>query len=336
MPAVRSFKNRLTVVMPSADYRVKYLRQCLHHLNLERFDAGLVVLDFGKDRLDTMGLWSARDSFQTHHVYYGPDVPYFERMQDGARRVETPFVLLYPDDDFMFFDVMEKCVDLLESDPGYSVAQGKALRFVDERQPIAFNPYQKLPIEDDTAFVRFLHLFRTYNHHIYVVQRRESLLRKMTLGDRFRNDVMFWQYFDAAVSVIEGKAAVFPSIGMIRRIHKLGLGRQQAANRDPTAFPHLILADDFTDKFRFFRQQLQELLTEAGIAFDERKTQQIEDACLSIVRWGLCQLRAQESDRQFLPELLRTNPAEKAKLQSVVDCIKSDAIRSSPGAPVAS
>lgn len=322
MPAIRPLKNRLSIIMPTADYRVQYFRQCLKHLNSEKFDGDLIILDFGKERLDTMGLWSERDSFETRHYYYGPDVPYFERMQDGAKKVETPFVLFYPDDDFMFFDVMEKCVDLLENDRSYSVAQGKALRFVDEKNPITFQPYQKLPTEDDSPFVRFLRLYKSYNHHVYVVQRRESFLRKMVLGSRFTNDVMFWQYFDAAVSVVEGKTAVFPSIGMVRRIHNLGWGQQQAVNRDRTAFPHLLLADDFTDKFRFFREQLVELLSDAGVIFDDKTTQQFEDACVSIIRWGICQLRGQEVDRKLITELLKTNANEQEKLRSVLNSIK--------------
>lgn len=324
MPAIRSFKNRLTVIMPTADYRVKYFRQCLRHLNSEKFDGDLVILDFGTQRLDSMALWSEKDSFTTHHYYYGPDVPYFDRMQDGAGKVKTPYVLFYPDDDFMFFDVMEKCVELLENDPTYSVAQGKAVRFVDEKKPVVFQPYQKLPIEDDTPFVRFLRLFKSYNHHIYVVQRRDSYLRKMTLGGRFKNDIMFWQYYDAAISVVEGKTAVISSIGMARRIHNLGMGKQQAANRDRAAFPHLLLADDFTDKFRYFREQAMKLLNDAGVVFDEKTTHQFEDACVAIIRWGICQHRGREVDKKLVPALVNSNVDEQAKLRHVMEAIKQD------------
>ena len=324
MSALRSFKRRLSIVMPTADYRVKYFRQCLRHLNDEGFDGDLLVLDFGKSRLDQQDLWSARDRFTVRYFYYGPDVPYFERMQHGAAQVDTPFTLFYPDDDFMFFDVMERCVDLLENDSTYSVAQGKALRFVDEKRPIRFQPYQKLPLEDDSPFTRFLRFCKSYNHHIYVVQRRESFLRKMKLGERFSDDGMFWQYYDSAASVIEGKTKVFPSLGMVRRIHNLGLGLQQAESRDMKAFPYLLLADDFTDKFRFFRQQLLSLLTEAGVVLDERQTQQFEDACINLVRWGISMQRGDESDRKFVPQMIKTVPEEAAKLRRIIECMNSD------------
>lgn len=47
-----SFRDRLTLVMPNADYHTPYLR----HLDREGFDGDLILLDFGRERLDRMGL----------------------------------------------------------------------------------------------------------------------------------------------------------------------------------------------------------------------------------------------------------------------------------------
>lgn len=327
MPTTRSFRGRLSIVMPTADYRLEYFRQSLWHLRNEGFDGDLLVLDFGKDRLDTMGLWSGDDAFNVRHFYYGPDIHYMDRMLDGARKVDTPLVLFYPDDDFIFFDVVEQCAEKLEADPEYSVAQGKVLRFNEkwtDRKSLKFEAYQILPVEGDSPMMRLRYLFGSYNHHIYVVTRRELFIRQFERALGFKNDGMFFQYFTSGLYVIEGKAAVMPSIFMLRRVHDLGTGYLQYKERDRSSLPWLILADDFTAKFRFFREQLMEALAERDVTLDQENASHFELACISIMRWGLCGLRAKNEDKRNLPHSVYESDEERKKLVRIVNHIWQD------------
>ncbi len=317
-----SFRDRLSIVMPSADYRAPFLRQGLVHLAREGFDGDLILLDFGRERLDGMGLWTGAEPFRLRYFHNGPDMPYFQHIRVGAEAVDTPYVLFHPDDDFMFFDVIAACVALLEARPDVAVAQGKAVRFHDGEKPPRFHPYSMLPIEDASPLLRFVRLCLSYNHQMYLTQRRDAFLRKMTLGERFKDDVLFWQYYDSALSVIEGKSAVFPSLGFARRVHPQGWSEGHKASRDATVFPYILLEDDFSRKFRAFREAVLERLLEAGIQLNAEQKRLFEDACVSLVRWGLCGQRADNQDAKNLPALLQT-PVEQDKLQRMLACMEN-------------
>lgn len=321
-PAPAGLRGRLSIVMPSADYRARYLRQGLVHLAREGFDGDLILLDFGRDRLDGMGLWTGAEPYRLRYFHNGPDMPYFQHIRVGAEAVDTPHVLFHPDDDFMFLDVIRACVALLEARPDYAVAQGKAVRFRDgEKQP-KYHPYSMLPIEDASPLLRFVRLCLSYNHQMYLTQRRDSFLRKMALGERFKDDVLFWQYYDSALSVIEGKSAVFPSLGFARRVHAQGWSEGHKASRDPTVFPHILLTDGFSAKFRAFREAVLELLTAHG-PLTEEQTRLFEDACIGLLQWGLCGQRADNQDAKNLPALLQ-QPRELDKLRRMLACMEID------------
>lgn len=311
----------LTLLIPTADYRLKYFYELLDWLVQNSCKYKLLVADFGVDPIEEK-LSKYCNSLDIEYLYNGK-IPYFEHILRAADRIQTKYCLFHPDDDFMFMDVIDKSIKILEDRPDIEVSQGKAMRYVEGVNPLGFSPYQMLSIMDASPLDRLANLSSSYNHQMYLVQRTKSFIDKMTAGQKFSNDVMFWQYYDSAYSVIKGKSNVFDNLGFIRRIHNDGWGMGHVKTKDKTVFPYLITQPDFSEKFSTFQAEVRILLSQQAIDVkDPSVVARLDEIFLNFIYWGMLQKRKKNIDKELLPVLLKQD-FEKAKFNKLTQHIRS-------------
>ena len=296
-------KDKLTLLMPTSIDRLPCFRANLRHLEEEGFDGRLMVLDWGSKRLDEMGLWSADAPYSVDYRYYGPQMPFHERMRDGAARADTPYVLICPDDDFFFIETLNACVGFLEANRDFSAAQGVIYRARvirrrgEEKLQFAALPEAVVECRQPAPLERLHFLARNYSHWIYCVQRKETLLERLECGARFADNLAFAEYYDTLFTVIKGKTRLIPSIGVVRSSHDMNASVALWKSRSYDSFPFALQGRDFSEKFAQFREELGNALVAAsGQIVDEAARQALEDAALGVMLWALVKRRDKESD----------------------------------------
>jgi len=294
--------DKLTLLMPTSIDRLPYFRANLRHLEEQGFDGRLMVLDWGGKRLDEMGLWSGNAPFSVSYRYYGPEMPFHKRMLDGAGRVDSPYVLFCPDDDFFFIDTLNACVRFLEANRNFAAAQGViySARLIkrpdEEKLQFAAIPVTVIECLQSTPLERLHFLARNYCHWIYCVQRKETLSERLEYGVRFASNPVFWEYYDSLFTVAKGKTRLIPSIGVVRSSHDMNASEALMKARSYDSFPLALQDQAFSEKFAQFREELDSALAANGQIVEEAARTVLEDAALGVMLWALVKSRDKESD----------------------------------------
>ena len=311
--------DKLTLLMPTSIDRLPYFRANLRHLEEEGFNGQLMVLDWGGERLDEMGLWSGNAPFAVSYRYYGPEMPFHKRMLDGASRVDSPYVLFCPDDDFFFIDTLNACVRFLEGNRDFAAAQGAIFKVevIKERNAgtpkSTYRPVTVIECLQSTPLERLHFLARNYSHWIYCVQRKETLLERLEYGARFAHNMVFAEYYDSLFTAIKGKTKLIPSIGVVRSYHDMNTSEILRKARSPDRFPFALLDRAFSEKFAHFREELVNALVANGQIVEVAARRTLEDAADGVIRWALAALRDKEGQSMFdaydgqMADLLKRN-----------------------------
>jgi glycosyltransferase domain-containing protein len=133
------------------------------------------------------------------------------------RTIDTPFVVMVPDDDVTFPHAIDAALDHLIHHPGFAMAQGYTLRFgfhdndVDVHSVYSFVP----SVDQDDPLHRLFYLIRRYQPFSWAVFRREVLMSSLELARPFEkplfNEMMFMNS-----AVLQGKVAMLPLIYAMR------------------------------------------------------------------------------------------------------------------------
>ena len=324
-------KDKLTLLMPTSIDRLPCFRANLRHLEEEGFDGRLMVLDWGSKRLDEMGLWSADAPYSVDYRYYGPQMPFHERMRDGAARADTPYVLICPDDDFFFIETLNACVGFLEANRDFSAAQGVIYRARvirrrgEEKLQFAALPEAVVECRQPAPLERLHFLARNYSHWIYCVQRKETLLERLECGARFADNLAFAEYYDTLFTVIKGKTHLIPSIGVVLSFPDTFASGAQSRSYD--CFPFALHDPAFSGKYAQFRDELGGALAASGQAVDDASREMFDDAALGVMIWALFESRHNESESMLaaysglVADLVKRGD-ESAKLMKVGKLMK--------------
>jgi len=121
--------QRLTIVMPLRG-RPLFTLRFLWHANATRLPYKFILAD-GEVRPDLSRLLDdARKLFpniDVDYVRYPDDTDfarYFAKMTDAIARVQTPYVMLADNDDFLAFSGLERSLDFLDANPDYVCCGG--------------------------------------------------------------------------------------------------------------------------------------------------------------------------------------------------------------------
>lgn len=123
--------EKFTIIIPTHN-RPKYLRRILDYYSGYKSGYNLIVADSSSEenkKKNKEAISLPSDLKILHLGNYHSGVSLWHKLADAIGRVETKYCLFCADDDFIVPSGVEKSVDFLEKNSGFSVAQGQEAIF---------------------------------------------------------------------------------------------------------------------------------------------------------------------------------------------------------------
>lgn len=201
------------------------------------------------------------ESLRIVHRVYSSDVNFWCKVNDALKRVDSPYAVLGADDDFFVPSTLDAAVAFLESNPDYSVAQGRAAAFFLLDESAVFGriratcDYKQRSIELSTSDARLKHHLADYSTTWYSVQHTGQLIQAMRVTENLKLDVNFSELLPSCMSLIWGKTKKLDDLYLVRQSHAV---KSYAVARNWTS------AEDWESQYTRVRDCLAEELHRCG------------------------------------------------------------------------
>jgi glycosyltransferase domain-containing protein len=257
--AVTSPSEGLTAVIP-AHNRIGPCIALVRFLHSCGFEHRIIVADSSTP--ERAAALRAGISGLAEYRSFDYRIAQYPKLAQIARSVETPHIVLLPDDDILFPHAIEAALSHLKQNPTHVAAHGYSLRFGLER--CDFDIYQVehfIPtIDDADPMWRYAHLMQRYQPHIWAVFRTEVYAEAMAAAATMPGTV-FQELMFQIVSILKGPVARLPLIYAMR-----GMEVSQVAYSEVDPFQWLLKdTESFFRSYDVFRKALADYLGEKQI-----------------------------------------------------------------------
>jgi glycosyltransferase domain-containing protein len=186
------------------------------------FPFRIIILDSSSNKLELDELIEILKDTRICYQKFESNIFFTQKIAAGIGFVQTPYVALCADDDFIVPTAVEKCIRFLELNPDYSSAHG--LYITHRNKNFSLNEQLKASldwspqyingqsIEDSRPFDR-MKRYLSGNAGIfpfYSVHRRENFLLIWSEAAQYVSDWGLSELFPCALSLIYGKMKVLP------------------------------------------------------------------------------------------------------------------------------
>jgi glycosyltransferase domain-containing protein len=249
----------LTALMPTRDRPLHCERQ-LRFLHANKFVHRIVVLD-GSEPTNA-ALVRRACSGLAEYRQFGPEYRMADKLAAAATDVDSPYVVLIPDDDIVLPLAVAEAMAFLDGHPDFVVAHGYFVGIrmhgddVDFHQMVGFTP----SIVDAQPLRRHYNLFRRYQSFYWGVFRTAIFRSAVTMACAM-NVVAFRELTVMSTTILQGKVARLRSIYALR-----GTAKSHAAAHQSSPF-HFFLRDagDFFRSYVLFRDGIAAFIRKNGI-----------------------------------------------------------------------
>jgi glycosyltransferase domain-containing protein len=148
---------------------------------------------------------------------FDPATPVYDKLVDVIRSLDTPYVVIAPDDDVTFPHAIDASLAYLRQNSDYVAAHGYVLTFgmqgsdFDVHGIFSFTP----TIAEDEPLRRHYHLMRRYQPFIWAVFRTQTYIAA-TEAARKIDGVLFQELTFMNTSIVAGKVARLPVVFSMR------------------------------------------------------------------------------------------------------------------------
>jgi len=154
-----------------------------------------------------------------NHLYM-PGISYAEKIEQTLKYVTTPYVVMCADDDFIVPSGLYQCVEFLENNKDYTVAQGLILIYykytinLKLRFGILYN--QNYTRSENEPLQRLELLFSPYKSLLYAVHRTSSLQKAFNNAGKSIKNLYLNEYVASILPVLFGKSMDLPFLYQVR------------------------------------------------------------------------------------------------------------------------
>jgi len=342
-PPQRRFADRLSLILPSVAGRGALFERALRHLAACKVRWPVLVTDHSApERAGELAAIAARyPQLDLKILRHAPEAHFLERLVNCARAAGTQYVALHADDDFMFPAGAEACIEYLDAHPDYAACKGRMAAFSVAKPPPGVSEWAELGTEaqgqavthigrtraEDDLAARLLNHVANFNPTLYAVHRREVFIDAYGRAREINENVIFWQYLASCLTLSRGKLRTLDEPYYLRLDNATGWRSQLIARRDPSHWPFLALAPDFSAQLAQFRSTLAELLLAPGNAALEREAL-LDEACIWLLRRALCgsgRDPIEDYEKTFISRLHTEGSAEHDLLRYCLQCVTQSA-----------
>ena len=230
-------------------------------------------------------------------IHHRPETHFLQRLHDCAAAVESRYVVVHADDDFMRLQGLESCLDFLEAHADYAVAKGRMARFArDKSGKISIEPYIGRTRNENDVHDRLIAHVGNFSPTIYAVHRRRQFVQACDAALKATRNVIFWQYLASTISIIQGKLKTLDDFYYLREANYAGWQATLVANRDREHWPYLAISPEFSRHIRDFRAGTLDFLTEAVGLVPDGFAERLDEALVWLIRHGLCGVQREGAD----------------------------------------
>jgi glycosyltransferase domain-containing protein len=206
--------HSLTIVIPTRNRPVlcaaqlRFFRDCA-------VSHRIVVAD-SSDVTQSEEVRKACDGIADYH-HFDSRMSMVEKMANAIGKVETPCVVLAPDDDVTFPHAIDAALDALGKDDGYVAAGGNVLRFgMHENYIDIHGVFSATPaIDDDDPLRRHYQLMRDYRPFLWSVFRTPVFATAMNAAAKVEGAI-FQEIAFMGMVVLQGKIIQLPVVYAMR------------------------------------------------------------------------------------------------------------------------
>ena len=250
-----------TIIIPTRN-RPAFFRRLLKYLSSVRCPLPILVTD-SSDEQHLSEMQSVLDAYagslKIATIHFPPHLDFPEKIMCSLEWVETPFVTLSADDDFVRPAAIEQCAAFLSSNPDYSLAHGHAVIFnlKDSTNPYYgkinyLGMYNQSQHEDSSGLERLRRHCFQYNTTFYSTHR--TSIMKQIWKEAPRTDLEFREIIPSFLSLALGKAKKLDVLYMMRQSHG---GSDSRFTPDPLDW---MATKDFSEQFHRLRKVLVDCL----------------------------------------------------------------------------
>ena len=204
-----------------------------------------------------------RYGLHVRHLDFNEDARFDFKIGTALREVDSDYVSLCADDDIVFIEAIEECVDELDRDAELVACHGVYLNFdVNQAEVHLRIEYASPSIDSDNVVDRTCQLLIRYEALNYAVYRR-SVMSKIIDAVSHAPADMFWELFSCLVPLVDGK---------VKRVSRLYHGRRSNGATGRKIFdPVSWIAEDpdaFARAFLEYRERLFRYYAANGVNVD--------------------------------------------------------------------
>lgn len=190
---------------------VQYYHRHVSHVNLLVLDSSDV--EIAKENAETLSQFTP----SLRHIIFEPTVSLSSKLSRGFDLVQTPYVSLCADDDFVFPDGLHEALEHLDHHPDYVCAHGIYINFRQAGRDVHLrNEYSGPSNEAVHAGARIFRLCQKYESLYYAVFRTQDLRDIFVLLPKL-DTLLFQELFQSVAAVIKGKVKRFRSLYAARQ-----------------------------------------------------------------------------------------------------------------------
>lgn len=285
-----SENKELTILLTLWD-RVPCTHRWMTYANTVNFPFKVLIADGGSDE-SVAPVLSERANFPQvdyeyiRYPYDATPTHYYAKVLDALRRVETPFVVMADNDDFLFVDGLRRSVEFLKNHPDFSSCRGiiGGVRIKPDASYGEFsNVYggdvsfvrQVYPDKsnlEETAMQRVENYFGSYRATWYDVFRTEQTRESFqVLQDLNTRDLILSQHIPMLLGVIAGKVQIEPYLYMLRQLEGPSSVDQTETREKADLFDRMLLETWSADFKGFVEAISAELSRKDGISIEEAR-----------------------------------------------------------------
>lgn len=217
------YLNRLTIIVPTAN-RYSFLRRLMSYYRMSGLSAHMLVLDSSRTLSEKEKLDSFFEGGIFSYFSYPSDTHPLDKIYDGLKKVLTPYVVLWGDDDLLVPAALTRGVDFLEKHSDYSIVHGKAALFnvVRARGKADvhwISPYPQASLTQEDVAGRLCRHLANYNTTFYSLHRTADLITNLEVCKPYGFSCGFEELSLSCLSVVQGKVGRMKGLFLFRQCH---------------------------------------------------------------------------------------------------------------------
>lgn len=218
----------ITLIIPTIN-RSEFIVRYLEYLKSQNFNGQLLIGDSSNEEhfnITKQFIISNNFKFKIIHNSY-PNKFHFEVIRCLIPYIGEKYCMYVCDDDILVVNTLNKCINVLESNPDYSGVGGLAIKCnidlsneTNGFKILSTTRYNLISIMYDTALARLREICRNYTVVAYSLARTEQFLERWPINDNFNDKELAIELLPTFTAAVQGKVIFLEDLFVVRQIHE--------------------------------------------------------------------------------------------------------------------